>query len=113
VEEFGEDYIYPRNLSDKDSNACDYVRKGQPSCIVAQVAYRAGIPIETMSHWDTASAFGKGISAETALRGYATYDAKEILQLAQKHQDSGMSWGEALRNVMSWIDEGPIRPAVW
>lgn len=99
VEEFGSDYVYTKSEFGK----CDYVRDGEPSCIVGHVLVKVGVPIERLRQADTAC-FGGGIGAGKLLieledEGTLKYDsyARVLLRQAQDAQDDSIEWGEAVK----------------
>lgn len=106
VAEFGEDYVYqpPAGSTcvyvhlDEDGEAC-------PSCIVAQVLHRLGVPLE---------AFEEGLAAHAMVdqlnnQGWGiTYQAAVALSEAQRIQDAvtnipapviDCTWGAAYREA--------------
>lgn len=101
VEEFGDDYVYPRGENGK----CDYVRDGKPSCIVGHVLAKVGVPIERLEVAD-AGVFGCGVSAFGLLSAlHAEYvlrfdgSVRNLLTEAQCRQDGSAPWGEAVKQA--------------
>lgn len=82
VEEFGEDYVYPRAGA-----VCVYQLDGEPSCIVGHVLDRLGVPYEEW--WDDDQADAERLPFKDEL-------VSSALAHAQRQQDIGYSWGEAL-----------------
>lgn len=105
LKEFGEDYVYPGS---KDK-ACYYVANGQPSCLVGQVLYRLGVPIETLEEYDEVGSVFELSNSEYSLDGKTALErggvsvgddrVLNILDSAQGWQDQGKTWGEAVRQA--------------
>jgi hypothetical protein len=101
----GEDYVYPRRETSEDEigwGGCDYIRDGQPSCIVGHVLVAAGVD-------PTALSLEEGQSAWTVtarlLPEWGT-DIQRALDSAQSAQDQGMTWGEALEAFKEELNKG-------
>lgn len=98
--EFGEDYVYqPQG----EEQRCDYVRGEEPSCIVGQILYRAGVPLGRLREADAAT-YGAGVPADNLImslidEGVLSSDVGVIPFLAavQREQDAGEPWGSAVR----------------
>jgi hypothetical protein len=91
----GEDYVYPIAVDGESTEwgGCDYVRDGQPSCIVGHVLVAAGVPPEQLSRHE-------GTSASNVVRSLKPEWGEEVgvaLDSAQELQDSGSTWSEALK----------------
>lgn len=89
VEEFGADYIYKEDQLGTIERQCSYQENGSPSCIVGHVLHRAGVAYNP--RWEN--------NAARAVLGNdgASWEVGRSLQVAQAHQDTGHTWGEALR----------------
>lgn len=84
IAEKGEDYVYP--LANANSACLYFEDDGQPSCIVGHVLHYMG-----ESHGP------EGASAYVAVRNFGWSNAvREGLLKAQRAQDDGRTWGEAL-----------------
>lgn len=89
----GSDYVYGHIPADEDDQAgsCRYIVDGQPSCIVGHVLVAAGVePAEVTRHEG-----GAAFSIVPHLTGWPQ-EVVDALDSAQKAQDGGLSWGEAL-----------------
>lgn len=103
VDRAGEDFVYEhKDMTDLRgsfeygglSRGCRYVEEGHPSCLVGHVLVRTGVSLEALNKLDML-----GVSA-SSLADYgiqADMGAQRVLGAAQEVQDSGKSWGEALR----------------
>jgi hypothetical protein len=103
VAEFGEDYLYPedhkRGEIERDGiSSCVYVHDGKPSCLVGQILHKHGVSLEDLA----ANEFQGAWSVSERYAG-ADYHAKFFLDVAQGKQDSGMSWGEAVRLAVEHV----------
>ena len=108
VDEYGREYDYLAEYS-----TCVYVANGEPSCLVGHVAFRLGLPLETMAG-DNPTAFESinGCAIDTRMdhrpdqplrlpwARELTPGALHVLRAAQSVQDgavdSDSTWGEAL-----------------
>jgi hypothetical protein len=79
-----------------DEVGCFYVHDGQPACLIAHVLHRAGVPLALL-------AAREGLNAEIVLdqlarQGVIRVDPETAATLAaaQRLQDSGASWDEAV-----------------
>lgn len=90
VEEKGADYVYA--APNEESEACLYVYNGAPSCLVGHVLVAAGVPFEEIKEVEETS-------AHTAVPRLldVSVDLADALDAAQKKQDGGRPWGEALK----------------
>lgn len=105
VEEFGADYVYPQGENGK----CDYVRDGEPSCIVGHVLAKVGVPIERLKAADGAI-MGGGMAADALLGMLHNEGAlqsngsvRALLCEAQYRQDHSTSWGAAVRAAKHYM----------
>lgn len=110
VEEKGKNYVYKNpdgKLPTSDSNACFYVHPGkdendapQPGCIAGHVFHRLGVSLDDLAQWEKRSA---RFVMEKLIEG--PYDiafdneAQYVLSRAQRAQDLGWSWAEAVRKA--------------
>ena len=115
VAEKGEDYVYESPLA---SGECAYLTYADPevpqedptgpSCIVGQVLVRVGVPLEILRG---AEGFRPAKAlAELADRGVIVDCPARVvsaLNHAQIDQDTGKSWGEALRTFEQWVGMVP------
>lgn len=114
----GEDYEYPNAKSGLCSYADEY---GGPSCIVGYALNIAGVPEEVLPALDSAEIdyigesgekpFGTSISelySTKALRDIASVEltstAAAAFQEAQKRQDNGKPWVEALTGAKEVVN---------
>lgn len=89
VNKMGADYVYPeRELG------CQYVRDGQPSCIVGHVLVEAGVPVDEIGKHEGRSAWA--MAPDVTPWGDKGTPVIEALDAAQHAQDTGSTWGEAL-----------------
>lgn len=91
VAEFGEGYTYPKEHK-AANGACQYVYDGKPDCIAGQVLHRLGVPIEQLMLWEDLACDGT-VVCEAFI---GDPGALLFLQAAQKVQDQGQTWGQAL-----------------
>lgn len=100
--EKGEDYIYPgagRNCTYSEGD-------GAPSCIVGHVvaaldpeAFKQIVEVERYEgeSWSAAQMFSEGFGEAGATVATDSAVLATALQLAQEVQDSGASWGDAVK----------------
>lgn len=98
VAEKGEDYRYqPADSEDK----CLYVQGGEPACIIGYALHRCGVQIAELARLDRAC-----YTATSALRFYASDEIiAEAARVAQRCQDSGKTWGQALEAYETELGE--------
>lgn len=103
VEEFGEDFIYQK----EPGGMCRYVRIGEPDCIVGKFLASVGVPVQRLADYDC----GGGETAYAVLENLedagllvAEEGASRFLTALQGRQDSGLPWGESLRNAKAQVD---------
>lgn len=107
VAEFGIDYV--DLLSDPDGGAevCMYVDHGKPSCIVAQILHRHGVPLSELAKWEGLNGSDMGPKGVNTINGYdrrrsptaplvADNRTAQFLGYLQQVQDGGGTWGRAL-----------------
>lgn len=74
---------------------CTYVHgtgpTARPGCIVGEVLHRAGVPLDVLRTYEGSSIGTFGQDARLT-----DEDAQEILQAAQREQDLGRTYGQAL-----------------
>ena len=101
VFEKGPDYVYRRVNAYGLKGACVNFHNGEPSCIVGHAFGLLGLTAEKALEIGVASTTIASASCELLNRSdfdwEFTDDASRILALAQDYQDSGESWGEALK----------------
>lgn len=100
VEKVGADHIY---VLDENQRQCVYFdREGCPSCIVGHVLAEVGVKAgQVHEQWRTPysiSDMGNGISINSVdVEGVEmTEGARIVFAAAQRRQDQGSTWGEAL-----------------
>jgi hypothetical protein len=102
LDEFGEAYVYPtehkRVEHEGSTPSCVYVHDENPSCLVGQILYRHGVSVEDLA----ANEFKGGWTVSERLAN-ADFYARFFLDVAQGKQDSGMSWGEAVRLAVEHV----------
>lgn len=86
------DYIHPWR---------EYLHDGKPGCLVAHVLHRAGGSLEALDGADVADETGGPLPVtrlpDTRHFALLTAEAADLLGVAQRAQDSGLSWGAAAR----------------
>lgn len=116
VENRGEEFVYDK---DQYGGVCAYFdpSDGTPGCIVGQVLSFKGVTLETFINWaetyraesDHTYAPNLNTSGVTDLVDYHFIDADnqtlEYLALAQSRQDTGATWGQALRRAEQYVEE--------
>lgn len=101
VEEKGADYVYPLNPPGVEGPTCDYFREGEPSCIVGYVLSYMGFGSDVVPR--------EGVASEVVpqLTGCPLADPVALaLGRAQRAQDGGKPWGEALAAFDAALAEG-------
>ena len=90
VAEAGEDYVY--------KGSCVYALGGKPSCLIGKALAKLGVPITTLEWMDE---FGD-TSAKSMLPYLGVYNDKvrRMAYAAQTAQDTGFTWGFALREAI-------------
>ena len=97
VAEVGEDHVLPCRGWERGACASDYryVWQGRPDCITARVLVRLGVEVEYLLGVE-------GVPAGIVLREGMLYpldlsdDAIRVLEVAQRAQDTGRTWGAVL-----------------
>jgi hypothetical protein len=94
VKEVGRDYVYPRN----ERGMCFYVYRGLPDCLIGRVLNRMGMLVSELSQFEGtgASTFASGQYHPTLFPFVIYPQTWGVLAAAQKRQDGGLTWGEAL-----------------
>lgn len=82
VAEFGEDHVYDNP---------DYVHGDQPGCIAGHVYHRAGLELARLAEREGVVAYA------SSFLNVVSGDGPRILGAAQRQQDDGKTWGEALK----------------
>lgn len=99
VEEYGEDYIY-NTRRESGGKRCVYVNEsGQPSCLIGKALFKLGVPLEDLASFDgdyEGDALG-AVDLPVFSPSGDYRSASWFAQLVQNAQDSGQSWGEALK----------------
>ena len=108
VEEKGPDYVYER-LADEDATGdCFYVnhQDGTPSCIAGHLIMKLGVPASAFLAyegtsadvvWDVLVAGSKDVAIGVHTPPEQYTPIARALKQAQRVQDDGGSWGNALR----------------
>lgn len=93
VAEKGAAFIYER----PQGNACAFVDKGVPSCLVGHALHKAGITLAALRRFDKVGGNIECLvnDGSIALPEVAT----SIFQRAQELQDDGWTWGKALNEA--------------
>lgn len=106
VDQYGEDTVYekvPLNVGGtiiySQGVGCRYQVNGQPSCLVGHVLARAGVSTEALEDMDAS-----GLSIINSYAAVGDTDARAVLQAAQSAQDTGATWGEALKNAKAMYE---------
>lgn len=100
VDTYGEDTVYEKVTLKFGESAgtlgCVYQDQGRPSCLVGHVLNRAGVPLGRLEELDD-----RGVSARSLHEhlDQVGFDACRVLSNAQLGQDSGETWGDALRDA--------------
>lgn len=96
----GEDYVYP-----KVDGYCNYVRDGEPSCLVGVVLHALGVPVERLEKADRFPVGGKSAGAlmrELDAEGWTIpHEVRWIFANVQDEQDNGVPWGIAVNCAIS------------
>lgn len=106
-----EDFVYlePGHYTD-----CLYEKNGEPSCLVGHMLFNAGVPVEDLHRLDnlTHPQIDKFDTSEARVVVPKLFDVDEktieFVAVLQQKQDSGLSWGDALKmakNVVSVYSE--------
>jgi len=110
VAEHGHDMIYSRDLEPGESIYCKYVVDGKPSCLVAHILHRLGVPLDYLAvreGVDATRVLGRcGPDAPVDVTGLnisVSVRAANALSAAQSSQDAGHCWGSALARYESWM----------
>lgn len=108
VAEAGEDYVYesPRHMQGGDES-CFYVHRdpdgsdARPGCLVGTALHRLGVPLGELEKHEGTDAF-------TMLWHITDLPdrARGAFSGAQEAQDTGETWGEALRQAKRVLDNG-------
>lgn len=115
IEEKGADYRYQmptqvdRETGDEWQD-CVYVANGQPSCLVGHVLVMAGVPMLDIAPFEGTSAdatWGSLMDGtpHTYVRDDDASVVAQALWAAQREQDSGKTWGEALEAFDKTVKE--------
>jgi hypothetical protein len=99
-----EDFIYAEDeRSDNDYGIaeCKYVKDGAPSCLIGQALSAFGVPVETLEDLDgfeeSGSIDSDEVDEKLSEAGFQLAGmADGIFATAQRAQDQGKTWGDAL-----------------
>ncbi|HEX2242263.1 MAG TPA: hypothetical protein VHK27_03210 [Gammaproteobacteria bacterium] len=113
-----EDFVYPKRVGDMGVEYCDYVRDGQPSCIVGKALHLAGVSVEMLKRVENNRPLQKFWNDD--LNRYVDFGEMLGIQLtwlaaiafeeAQRIQDDGSSWGVAVRKATNYVTEKASSP---
>jgi hypothetical protein len=92
IAEKGENFVY---REPGDSDACLYAHGDEPGCLVGQVLFRAGVPMEDIAALDKAASTDVA-SLAAEFERWMPRSAVDLLSDAQNQQDGGATWGYAL-----------------
>lgn len=99
VEEFGYDYVDPG--SQTEGAGCDYTRYDENKedyvcgCIVGQVLHKFGVEVEDLRKlWGSIGLLEDEVKSLFDIE--LTVGARLVLRAAQRVQDKGNTWGDAL-----------------
>lgn len=108
VEEKGEGFVYTQHTGREGTKQCRYVHNGAADCMIGQFLAAQGIPLERLAEADKIYAWS-GAPASELIDSLineglviASDGATNVLAAAQFAQDGGMTWGEALREAISY-----------
>lgn len=95
VEDKGGDYVY---RGADDEGGCQYFKEGKPSCLVGHVLNYLGVSPDQVTEGETAG-------DELKLLGFELDSRTELLvNKAQRKQDLGYYWDEAVRSAVHITD---------
>lgn len=105
VAEAGSDYQYVTDTGTEIRGRCVYQRDGAPSCMVGHALFKLGVPVDVLAQLDVASEDGEPCAIDDSDAYSVLSDAGFVLDseaaeraaMAQTKQDSGWTWGAALR----------------
>lgn len=106
VEKKGADYIYTDHYEDCElAGRKPGTDEAEPRCIVGHVYADLGVPVI-----DLVSIYGT-VGCETVRFDYEygirfEQDAIDLLRSAQREQDGGMPWGDAVKHAQIWARPG-------
>jgi hypothetical protein len=100
VTELGADFIYERP---KGSRICLYVLNGQPSCLIARVLAKMGVPLEVLELMDQDGRTGRydtGANCDSMINVADDFNitraAAHLMLKAQQDQDNSYAYGDVL-----------------
>lgn len=104
LEEFGDEYVDPGSAEDSGTG-CDYTRYVEEEdgetgeyvcgCIVGQVLHKKGASIDQLRRlWGSISLLEDDVLEYTEIK--LTVGARLVLRAAQRAQDKGETWGDAV-----------------
>ena len=100
VEERGEDYVYspPKDDEGNEIDSCVYVHNGAPSCLVGEVMFRAGVPLEAMLLHNESNVNGLVMELDAIVQ--VDTRTEFILSGMQGEQDNGTPWGRSVSRAV-------------
>jgi hypothetical protein len=104
----GEDFVYDR-VSYGDQ--CVYVYDGQPACLVGEVLFLAGVPVEWMEYNNSGNADDILGKLESQRGVQVPQAVKDALRSAQSQQDKGQPWDKSVKAARSRIAESILFPS--
>lgn len=99
------DYVY---TPPGDTGWCLYSYNGDPSCLVGQALAEVGVPIDALESFNPGGKYGEDVGLIASNAAIILGLAKSTgvyLQVAQKVQDNGKPWGEALAAAEAAIQQ--------
>ena len=110
VAEYGADYVYPakERRGRSEDRECFYVHEGQPDCIVGKFLHSVGVPLERLQEADdSADASAMTLLTELAWANVINADlgVRQALSVAQRWQDWGYTWGDALQRAKELLGQ--------
>ncbi len=93
VDERGSDFVYD------SSESCQYVRNGESSCLVGAALFKLGVPLETLSEWDSRVSEGRSSTFDDIAPEGVSPRIVRAYTVAQSRQDCNETYGEALQGA--------------
>lgn len=94
-----EDFVYEPH----DNGLCTYVHNGQPDCLVGQALHKLGVPLDALERIQDGDTFDPaGIGEVSDDTFELTPLATSLLAEAQRYQDTGYPWHDALQVAEGW-----------
>lgn len=106
----GPDYVYPRNTNSDyvDGGDCLYVYEGQPDCIAAHAYVGFGVSLGHLAEYEAMSIDVVPLKVGDEVIE-VTEKAEILIRRAQRLQDDGMSWGEAVVAAAEYVHENHVK----